>query len=78
MNARIRAARESLPESQRGGGRYSPPPHDDYFLVDGGTADASGIAALARRGVKRIVAFYNEINDLHDLSAQRSEHSKPL
>ena len=38
------------------------------FILDGGTLDTLGIYPLLRRGVKRIVAFLDDANDLHATS----------
>ncbi len=49
--------------------RY-PPPHDGFFLLDGGTHDSTALASLARRKARRVLSFYNDAVDLHSYSAQ--------
>lgn len=40
-----------------------------WYAMDGGVVDTSGIAALLRRRVKRIVAFENKNSDLRQINA---------
>jgi hypothetical protein len=52
------------------GGLLPRTPGGGFLLVDGGTADTTGIAAALRRGARRIVAFYNDVYALSDASSQ--------